>query len=311
MKCKQVTQMRFIYVKITYYILLILSIITLLLLSFVIPHGGYIIDDPNVDYEFFDEELDPIEQPDYLPSILESAVVIGSYQTPHLIINIYKFRMFNSTVYAADVVVRDVRLILSGLAYNRFGGSNYVQTVSTMAENHNAVFAINSDYANHYDYGLVIRNGEVLRDTISYRDATVLWHDGMVTSFPEKITTADELMDLGAWQLWSFGPVLVKNSLVVASATDGIPRNMVKNPRSGFGWVSDHRYMFVTIDGRIDSSVGVDIEEFAEIMLMLDCQEAYNFDGGGSATMYFDGQVINRPSDGKERKVGDCVYIIG
>lgn len=303
--------MRFVYVKITYYILLILSIVAILLLSFVIPHGGFVVDDPDIDYDFFNQTLDPISAPNTTPAILQNAEIIGSFQTSHVIITLYKFRMFESNVYAADVVVRDVRLILAGLAYNRFGGSNYVQHLSTMAENHQAIFAINSDYANHYDYGLVIRNGEILRDTLSYRNATVLWHNGTVTSFAEKSTTAEELIEQGAWQLWSFGPVLVQNFSVVADANDGIPRNMINNPRSGFGWVSDHRYMFVTIDGRIDDSRGVNIEEFAQIMLMLDCQEAYNFDGGGSAAMYFDGRIVNKPSDGKERRVGDCVYIIG
>ena len=303
--------MTFRIIKLSYYIILLLSITTILLLSFVIPNGGFYVDDPDIHYDFLDDNLDPIEHPGSIPLILEDAEIIGEYQGLHAMITIYKFRIFDSSVYAADVVVRDARLILNAFAYNIFGGKNYVQTVRTMAERHDAIFAINSDYANHYDYGLVIRNGEFLRDTISYRNAAVLWRDGSMSSFPESSANVETLLDDGVWQLWSFGPVLVKNSVVVSNAQDGIPRNMKNNPRSGIGWVSDTRYMFVTIDGRISSSVGVDIYEFGQIMLMLGAQEAYNFDGGGSATMYFDGRIINTPSDGKERKVGDCVYVIG
>ena len=43
------------------------------------------------------------------------------------------------------------------------------------------------------------------------------------------------------------------------------------------------------------------------------CTTAYNLDGGGSSTMYFNGQVINNPTTNgktfKEREVSDIVYI--
>jgi exopolysaccharide biosynthesis protein len=47
----------------------------------------------------------------------------------------------------------------------------------------------------------------------------------------------------------------------------------------------------------------------------LGCSEAYNLDGGGSTTMYFNGQVINNPTTTgrsiKERSVSDIIYIAG
>ena len=42
------------------------------------------------------------------------------------------------------------------------------------------------------------------------------------------------------------------------------------------------------------------------------CMVAYNLDGGGSSTMYFNGKVINNPTDGHssgERKVSDIIYV--
>ena len=226
-------------------------------------------------------------------------------------ITVYKTRAYQSNVYIADVVVKQADVIRSALAYNIFGGSNYLQKTSTMARERDAIFAINSDYASHYDTGIVIKNGLILRESISYRTAIALYSDGTVESIKESDTSALSLFNAGAWQVWSFGPVLIKNGIAVASVNDGLQRSAVDNPRSGFGWVSDFHYMFVTVDGRSDISQGVDIEEFADIMMLLDCTEAYNFDGGGSATMYFDGNVINVPSQGEEREVGDCVYIAG
>ncbi|MBQ7474419.1 MAG: phosphodiester glycosidase family protein, partial [Clostridia bacterium] len=52
--------------------------------------------------------------------------------------------------------------------------------------------------------------------------------------------------------------------------------------------------------------------ELATFMQDLGVKEAYNLDGGGSSTMYFNGEVINNPTSGgriKERGVSDIVYI--
>lgn len=218
--------------------------------------------------------------------------------------------MYGSDVYVADVYTTDATNIMSGLAYDTFGGKNVTETVSEMAEDNNAIFAINADYASHYDEGIVIKNGQILRSSISDREAVALYYDGTVDTFSESNTSASELLNAGAWQVWSFGPILLEDSIIVSSTNDGVSRNEVDNPRSAFGIVSENHYMFVTIDGRSNDSDGVDIEELADIMLEIGCTEAYNFDGGGSATMWFDGEVINNPSSGDEREVGDCVYIV-
>lgn len=288
--------------------------IFILLMGFLIPHGGEVIE---TDYNqaLYEEinnsittDLEFIENQE-LPDVLADAEILGSYENDSVVITIYSFRMYNSDVFVADVYTSNATDIKSALADDTFGGSNITQTVSEMAESNDAIFAINADYASHYDEGIVIRNGLILRDTISNREAVALWADGSVSVFDEADTTAQELADQSAWQVWSFGPSLIDNSEIVASSNDGVRRNEVNNPRSAFGMVDNNHYMFVTVDGRSSTSNGVDIEELANIMLELDCSVAYNFDGGGSATMWFDGEVINQPSEGSEREVGDCVYI--
>lgn len=300
--------MKLKHISLLYYGFISLYTLFILLMSFVIPNGGFFVD-PNVDITI-DDTTETLQYPETLTPILTGANILGSYDNEYQLITIYQFRMYDSNVFVADVVVRSPKVIISGLAHNRFGGYNYVQTVRDMAEEHNAVFAINADYASHYDSGIVIKNGNILRESQSYRDAIALFDDGTVSSFAEEDVTADTLKTMGAWQVWSFGPVLIKNGVSVASVNDGLQRSAVDNPRSGFGWVSDFHYRFVVVDGRSDVSQGVDIEEFAQIMQYLETKEAYNFDGGGSATMVFKGALINVPANGAEREVGDCVYLI-
>lgn len=68
-------------------------------------------------------------------------------------------------------------------------------------------------------------------------------------------------------------------------------------------------------DGRTSESEGLTLYQLARVMQDLGCSEAYNLDGGGSTTMYFNGQVINNPTTTgrsiKERSVSDIIYIAG
>ena len=304
-----------------FYVLLFLFTTFVLLYEFVIPHGGFIVENPvvtttttsNSGVTTSDNETTTITEeliyPGTVPSVLEDGIVLGSYFSDSVLITIYQIRATNSDVYVADVVVKDACTILTAFAYNTFGGTNITQTVSAMAIEHNAIFAINSDYASHYDSGFVIRNGLILRSSFSNRDAISLNIDGNLSTFTETTTTTQEVLDSGSWQLWSFGPVLIKDGVSVASVNDGLDRDAVNNPRTAFGQVGSNHFMFVCVDGRTTISHGADIEELAAIMVSLGCVEAYNFDGGGSSTMWFDGTLINHPSEGTERKVGDCVYI--
>jgi len=317
-----------------FYTLLFLFTTFSLLFEFVIPHGGILVEEPVItrtttqtittteptlstshsddittESTTMTTTTEGLVYPGTVPSVLSEGTIIGSYYTDNVLITIYQIRATNSDIFVADVVAIDPYVILSAFAYNTFGGSNITQTVSTMAEEHDAIFAINSDYASHYSSGYVIRNGQLLRSTVSYRSAIALWADGSVSIFPESSTSAQSVLDRNAWQLWSFGPPLIIEGEYVATVNDGLDRDAVNNPRSAFGVISNNHYMFVSVDGRTEISHGADIEELADIMVSLGCHNAYNFDGGGSATMWFDGEVINHPSQGYEREVGDCVYI--
>jgi exopolysaccharide biosynthesis protein len=69
--------------------------------------------------------------------------------------------------------------------------------------------------------------------------------------------------------------------------------------------------LLVVIDGRQPRwSVGASLGELARIMRDLGAVEAMNLDGGGSSTMWVEGEVVNRPSDGTERKVTTAVLVL-
>jgi exopolysaccharide biosynthesis protein len=88
---------------------------------------------------------------------------------------------------------------------------------------------------------------------------------------------------------------------------------MASNPRTAIVIIDKNHYVFVVSDGRTSESEGLSLSELAQFMKSLGVKTAYNLDGGGSSTMYFNGSVVNNPTTGgsktKERSVSDIVYI--
>ncbi|MCX6502232.1 MAG: phosphodiester glycosidase family protein [Microbacterium sp.] len=219
------------------------------------------------------------------------------------------------TAYVADVVLGEATDLRSAFANDEFG-ANIIESTSTIAEDNDAVFAINGDYYGFRDDGIVIRNGVVYRDE-GAREGLVFYADGTVEVYDETTTSADELLAAGAWNTLSFGPAIVEDGEVV----DGIETQEVdtnfgnhsiqgEQPRTIVGVIDENHLVFVVIDGRDDGySRGMTLTEAADMLIELGATTAYNLDGGGSSTMYFDGEVVNQPSNGGERGTSDILYV--
>ncbi|MBF8295757.1 MAG: Exopolysaccharide biosynthesis protein, partial [Bacteroidetes bacterium] len=84
-----------------------------------------------------------------------------------------------------------------------------------------------------------------------------------------------------------------------------------RHPRSGVGFSKDStRVFFIVVDGRSQSSVGMSLVEFADLMVMSGIYQGMNLDGGGSTTLVVDGNIVNSPSDPfGERAVGNCLLL--
>ena len=162
----------------------------------------------------------------------------------------------------------------------------------------------------------MIKNGVVYRDSVrddSEYDDLAAYADGSFEIINEENISAQQLVDNGVVQLFAFGPALVENGQIVVDENTEVGKAMASNPRTAIGIIDELHYIFVVADGRSSESGGLSIYELAQLMKSYGCEVAYNLDGGGSSTMYFNGQVINKPiTNGhsfKEREVSDIVYI--
>lgn len=106
--------------------------------------------------------------------------------------------------------------------------------------------------------------------------------------------------------LISGGPLLLEKGRVnVRTAQENIAADIARGraPRTALGIKRDGTVLLLVIDGRNSNSSGVTLPELAQYFLRLGAFDAVNFDGGGSSIMTINGQIVNRPSDGKERPV--------
>lgn len=128
------------------------------------------------------------------------------------------------------------------------------------------------------------------------------------------ITTETQPTLRGARTAISGGPILVskgKRHRIRGTSDDSYESTSMleRHPRSAIGWDAEAYYL-VQVDGRHRTSVGMTLNELAALFLELGCQEAVNLDGGGSATLWFDGRVRNRPCDGHERPVANSLVVL-
>ncbi len=116
----------------------------------------------------------------------------------------------------------------------------------------------------------------------------------------------------GDYMALSGGPILIDHGKPAVNVTETQTDHLhIRNPRTAIGWNDKEFFMFV-VDGRKkDLSVGMTFGEMALKMIDLGCTEAMNLDGGGSTTMWVQGQVVNHPSDGRERSLGNALVLVG
>lgn len=238
-----------------------------------------------------------------------AAITDNSYEDENIKINIETVRKYDTTMYVADIQVSDVSYLKTALANDTYG-RNIKAATSTMAEEKNAVFAINGDYYGFRNTGYVLRNGNVYRDNAN-GEALVIDKQGNLSIVSESDVSMKSLSDKGAWQVLSFGPGLVENGKIAVDSLSEVGQSMNSNPRTAIGQVSELHYIVIVSDGRTTESAGLSLLQLAQEFKERGSTIAYNLDGGGSSTMYFNGKIVNNPTDGRkngERQVSDIVY---
>lgn len=228
---------------------------------------------------------------------------------------IRRFQTDGITYLIADVQLTDVSQFKTALSGDTPFGE--LEPVSSMAARCGAVLAINADDYGVHKYGTIIRNGELLRTHDTTRNMLIVDANGNFSVRTERTNEdpaqlGDQLIFSNTWQTFEFGPELIRDGNAVAFSADFdlISTNANRRePRTAIGQIGPLHYMIVVADGRQDGySIGMTLPELQQIFIDHGAQTAMNLDGGGSAEMWFNGEIISRPAEGKERRLSDMLY---
>ena len=231
------------------------------------------------------------------------------YYDASLRVEITQTRRADADFYVADVKVQHASQLRTGLATALGSRAN---KITTMAGAFQAVLALNGDYYTDRKTGLVIRQGETLRSKASKQyDLLLIDSAGDFHIVPRDQLELLDVYFSGALDIrnaFSFGPALVIDGVQQETPQKYSFAPHYLNPRSAIGQLGPLHYVCVVVDGRSETSKGVTLDTLAAFMAELGCTQAYNLDGGNSATLVLNGKIYNHKSLSNERSVSDILY---
>lgn len=229
------------------------------------------------------------------------------YQDSTCKIVIYKEWYENAYVYAAHITFTDYDRLWMECANGKYNSGG--ETTSHAAKRVGAILAINGDYAvpgNGAGGYAIARKGVVCNDKIAYPEGIYNSNTGRLT-FGHKGVLLSELVAAGeVTDTFQFGPVCLKDGVVIGdpSSTSRAQRTFIgTNGNAGDIWlcVSDGRYN----DGK---SAGLNGYQCGAYMKSKGCTLCVPLDGGGSSTIYFNGQVLNAAKNGQRSVVDFLMF---
>lgn len=191
---------------------------------------------------------------------------------------------------------------------------------------HHVVFAVNGDYytyrigaKNGHPVGIEIRGGNVYysdqydkkTDFFPNLDTLAFYQDGHLEVHHSYELKPKDYLDSGAYDVYSFGPFLIKNGEFSEWVTDAT-KTRAKNPRHALGMLEPGHYMDIMVEGRLGSrSEGVTMYQLAIMAKTTGMTECCNLDGGQTAVVVFMGKQLNQIGvyDGKTNARPTCEVI--
>ena len=225
-------------------------------------------------------------------------------------VRIFNFKWEKSKIWAIRIRLTDASQLRTGLA-GKYPGKK-TQRVGDMASRFNAVLAINGDYFSFHDTGIVVRNGQTLRFRPNKnRDTLIIDDKGDFTILSPTTKEAYEALEGRVMHAFCFGPGLVIDGKVLEDVNH-INLNLGKNKRTqriALCQMGPLDYLVLACEGPENrGSKGLTLLQMAQLCKQMGCLNAYNLDGGSSATIALKGRKINALDSHKNRLVGDCIY---
>ena len=208
--------------------------------------------------------------------------------------------------------------LTSYLSAGKTPGRRGVNPIDLARDNH-VVLGITDDFFgtrrnNNETVGIVIRNGKIISDKTNKAnrarfpnlEVLAVFNDGSMKAYLSDAHTAQEYLDMGATDVFAFGPILVSDGQPGAHMGDDTYYHY-REPRCALGMIAPYHYIILTVKGRVKESKGVYFDWLADKMLEKGAVEALNLDGGGTVALVFMGEILNKTG----KTMRDITSIIG
>lgn len=220
---------------------------------------------------------------------------------------------YQSKTFAANVMlIQDPKRVQ--IAVTKYNG-NVGQTVSDLVTQNHALAGVNGGAFRDTGWqgtgglpqGITIVNGKVITGQPSGNEPVIaLTKTGALVVGPY---TLKQLQGMNVEQAVTFGPVLVQDSKDMIAGAGG----WGFAPRTAIGQTADGTIILAVTDGRYihgANDMGASMQDMAQLMLHYGAVVAANLDGGSSTTMFYNGKLVNQPSDVLgEREVATAVIV--
>ena len=249
----------------------------------------------------------------------------GTYNDASINVKVWKEERENTIYNFAEVKVAHPTQFRTAFASGSYNAATSRETPLAIAQKSNAVVAMNSDFCRYNSNGsVIIRGGQLYKHRAQNWDVLLVDSEGdfiFTNDQTEFVQTNNEVLwnDHVIYSSFSFGPVLVR---------DGVPVTDFKNiraaihgtylfgkstvARAAIGQLGKLHYLLCTVDGTRDEHHGTTLPRLAEVLAEMGCINAYNLDGGHSATMVFNDRIVNYPAakdnSGTQRAQSDAIY---
>ena len=227
-----------------------------------------------------------------------------TYKSSTLNIDLKRKSTHGIPYWVAVVQTSNASQLKSALSYGTYGGAR--QTTSSAVSSNGGVIGINGSAFSYQTgkpspLGMCIKTGVIYGNYHTSYSVMAVKNDGTIYT-PKMGLLGDVLLKAGVKDTYNFGPVLIKNG----KAQPAWAETAKYYPRTAVGMVKPGKYVLLVTDTGTYS--GLNHWDLVNIFNSYGCQYAYNLDGGGSVTMYYNGKVMNRLINNYERPCGDFLY---
>ncbi len=156
--------------------------------------------------------------------------------------------------------------------------------------------------------GIIIREGQVFSSATHRKrghhlpnlDMMAQYPDGRLAVYTCNERTAEELLAEGAVNVFSFGPILIRDGVIDELLYGSAYKSI--EPRQALGMITPHHYFLLSVQGRTADSRGTTLQRMAEMMKAHGVTDALNLDGGNTMALVFRGRMLNKLATYQNRK---------